>query len=582
MIVFYILSVGSYFQPDVYRFEDRLTYHQYFDDRYLFSELVDHIVISIAFLGWSIITIQNMITKWIISIGIGCILLIAILASSDVSLSLLSLVSLPSVIGANILNKRHSIVHPQPFKLTLNYLLISVAILSVISIFISTSYSDVNDPFIDMLILLSRFSPAVMLLLIFSAPIKSILHIVGQDIPVLRNRFQRTMDSLEQIYTRTSKYGSGQLVLILGALMTLSVIMILIPNTDDMHGPIGEDTLTYVNWAADLQSSASPDQVYRKSFVEIQDGDRPLSLFLLYLASLFLPLSAVTIIEFVLPALVAPALVLTIYFLTKELTSNNLVVLFTCFVTAISFQVIAGMYAGLLANGIALLPAYVSLIFLAKYLKTSKKLYWLLFIIALIILLLTHTYTWTIIIIFVVLFNIVLLINKKYTSNQIILVFVALSMVIVVDLLKSAITGSTLGLTRDLVLAEATDYGFTQFDIKWGNLVHVTQVHMAGIFGNIILLLLAIYGTMSVKYKSTIGIFVLVFISIAILPLFFGGKVILSRVLYDIPFQIPVGLAMTSIFYSKQGKLKVIVVIFSLLAVSIYIMFNLASIEQNI
>ena len=80
---------------------------------------------------------------------------------------------------------------------------------------------------------------------------------------------------------------------------------------------------------------------------------------------------------------------------------------------------------------------------------------------------------------------------------------------------------------------------------------------MAGIFGNIALLILAFFGTILVRYKSTIGTFVLVFTSIAIIPLYFGDKIILSRVMYDIPLQIPIGWAMTNIYLSREGKLEV-------------------------
>jgi hypothetical protein len=57
----------------------------------------------------------------------------------------------------------------------------------------------------------------------------------------------------------------------------------------------------------------------------------------------------------------------------------------------------------------------------------------------------------------------------------------------------------------------------------------------------------------------------------AILSLFFGDKIVQSRMLYYIPFQIPAGLALKNIFLSRNGKLRAIVISSSFFAISIYI-----------
>src|SRR5918996_865398 len=63
MILFYPLYVGSYFYPDVYRFEDRTTYHQYFKDNYIFSWLIDSTMIIFAFIGWLWSSIKKVTIK---------------------------------------------------------------------------------------------------------------------------------------------------------------------------------------------------------------------------------------------------------------------------------------------------------------------------------------------------------------------------------------------------------------------------------------------------------------------------------------------------------------------------------------
>lgn len=103
------------------------------------------------------------------------------------------------------------------------------------------------------------------------------------------------------------------------------------------------------------------------------------------------------------------------------------------------------------------------------------------------------------------------------------------------------------------------------------------EVHLGGIFGSFLILSLALYCAIMLRYKKyASSLFVMVFLSLGILPLLFGDKIVQSRVLYDIPFQIPAALALTGIIASKNGKLISIVIALSLLAISVYTMTNLA------
>jgi hypothetical protein len=66
-----------------------------------------------------------------------------------------------------------------------------------------------------------------------------------------------------------------------------------------------------------------------------------------------------------------------------------------------------------------------------------------------------------------------------------------------------------------------------------------------------------------------------VFLSLGILPVLFGDKIVQSRVIYDIPFQIPAAMALTYIFNSRTGKLITITIALSLLSIAVYTMTNL-------
>ena len=59
--------------------------------------------------------------------------------------------------------------------------------------------------------------------------------------------------------------------------------------------------------------------------------------------------------EIFLLSILAPILVLVIYFPTRELTNSTLGPLFSSFITAVSFQVMIGTYAGFYSTWIALI-----------------------------------------------------------------------------------------------------------------------------------------------------------------------------------------------------------------------------------
>jgi hypothetical protein len=147
--------------------------------------------------------------------------------------------------------------------------------------------------------------------------------------------------------------------------------------------------------------------------------------------------------------------------------------------------------------------------------------------------------------------------------------------VVAFDLAKGILLDTFSAVARNILVAETYGGDFLQLGERWTVLVRTVEVFLAGIYGNIIILILALYCTILLKLNNLAGYFSLIFLSIGIIPLLFGDKIVQSRVLYDIPFQIPAGFALTSIFLSRNGKLKSVVIGSSLLAIAIYTMNNL-------
>jgi hypothetical protein len=162
--------------------------------------------------------------------------------------------------------------------------------------------------------------------------------------------------------------------------------------------------------------------------------------------------------------------------------------------------------------------------------------------------------------------------KKVYEPRAIGIVMVIVICVIVIDLSKGYLIGITSGFQHDIGIAHSNNIEL--FD-RWGTIVGTVQVHLGGIFSNTIILTLALYTVIFLKCKNVAYLFIMVFLAICILPLFFGERIIQSRVLYDIPFQIPAGIALSNLFISRNGRLRSIAVSVSIFAISIYTMNNL-------
>ena len=234
-----------------------------------------------------------------------------------------------------------------------------------------------------------------------------------------------------------------------------------------------------------------------------------------------------------------------------------------------------GMYAGFYATWIALIFGFLSVLFALRYLNNRDKVNLIWFSISMIALLFSHVYTWTLITAFFIIYLLVLRWKKIYDSKSLKIILFIVVAVVAIDWLRSYLIGLDSGIQRDVIIAESFNFGLSQAASAWSNIVLTVEVHLGGIFGNILILSLAVYCAILLKYRNVSAIFIMVFLSIGVLPLFFGDKVVQSRVLYIIPFQIPAALALASVFQTRNGKLICTAIAVSLLAISVYTMNNL-------
>ena len=135
-------------------------------------------------------------------------------------------------------------------------------------------------------------------------------------------------------------------------------------------------------------------------------------------------------------------------------------------------------------------------------------------------------------------------------------------------MLKSSWTGSSTGLEADFSQGRL-GLGISQFSERLVTLADTVQTYYGGVYANITILGLVMYWLIRCQPRETANIFIMIFLSTALIPLFIGDWVLQSRVLYDIPFQIP---AAISLYYigRKNGK----IVSIALLLITVYLSFH--------
>jgi hypothetical protein len=582
LIIIYMFYIAFFFQLDIYFLKDRTTYYDTF--RNITNSELDgyRLALAILFILWIYLTPMSR-TEIVGSIVLTSVIGASYLLNLPILLDTVVVLSLPTILSIILARRltQHGKTAENSSKLAINYLVTIGAGLAIISIFISIkgsripAFTDGTDPFLIFYTVLAYFSPVLILLCIFSA----LLHLIS---PIIRKQWLIKYLHFDiPSHLLTPKKLVYTVVIVI---MLFSIALVTIPHLNPSrqdHPNVSVDIVYYERWIAQLQNSTDLAQFLKSLFIEISGGDRPLSLLLMLpIASLYpndIPLS----LELVLPPILASSLVLVMFLLTRKLTRNDVIALFSSFLTAISFQVLVGTYSGYYANWMGLIVMYLSFFFLMKYLRNPSNNFALFLFTALTVtLLFIHSYTWSIAVVFSLIFVLVSYYKKLIIRRRIVaIVCLVLLSSVIFDLAKSSSGIGQGALGRNLFTIERSGSGLDQFENRWSNLVRTVQVYVGGIYGNPFFLSIAFLGCILLLYNSKkeyTSQFVLILLSLGILPLFFGDREILARIIYVIPFQIPA--AMAIFWIQKRGVLGMatsIALVLSITAGSIRIATNI-------
>jgi hypothetical protein len=626
-LFFYLYIIGSFFKVTVYPLIDRVVTYILFQG-HIINEYVDNITAIVAAILWLLFSLNNRIIRYSLSIAYGGIgIILAVVSPDNIIFDIIALLSMPLIIGVSLYNyyyhhrhykqqKKKNILNFNA-KLTLRYISLAVIAMSAIGIVVpvaavfltpnfdssagrtALSASFQASPQATIFLLLSSFSTIYILLLVSCIGVKALFKVGLRrlKLDIKEEDISQNLTEHDDHYYEQNKLKTQAKIAFLLLAIVLSVVLVLIPqhplvNKDNQN--IGVDTTYYVYWIGELSRSKNAfDLIYQSFVVQGQDGDRPLSLlFLFFVYQVAGGNNLSDVIEHS-PLILGPGIVLALYFLTLELTRNEKIALIAAFFAVVYVHTLVGIYAGFYANWLGLIVGYISLVFLFRYLRTGRLSDIVVFSTLLIGVLFTHVYTWTILAAVAGIFLLVMLLlgiwdmkkkkknkNKNIVSNnpftnrkRITWLLIAVLVSVGVDITKVLLTDSSGGLVQDIELAQ-TNLGIEQFNTRFDTLDSTMHGSLGGIFSNFIILILGLFWVLKSNIREPSTIFLMIFLSLGLIPLNIGGWILQTRVLYDMPFEIPAAIALYYISRRSDSILVTLAACTWLVAVSLITVMN--------
>ncbi|WP_458719152.1 hypothetical protein [Candidatus Nitrosocosmicus sp. R] len=473
------------------------------------------------------------------------------------------------------------------FSLTL-IVLSSLALLINFSILLDfeKEFSTLRNYLYEIFLMFTSFSPFFVLVLLFAVPFRWIADFSSKLIN-LKDR-----QSMENSCQDRTNLRVSYSIPILTLILFFSILIALLPHLPFLNlenKSISVDTGNYGYTVKVLTTNKDLYHSFLESF-QIQfgthpnaaSGDRPLTLFIMVVLSILVPVDFDTLVDTIVPIILSPLLVLSVYYLVREFTNNQIVSLIAAFLTTISPQILVGIYGGLLANWFALTLFYFSVYGILKYLKSSENKYLIILIILIILLRFTHVYSWIMMTPILIVFSIIYIIK----DNTIDLKFrirkaIIFSLVLFTPyLLGNILLPLLVEVNQPNNLTDLNNIfdslTFKNLSTSLESLTYSVMLQNGGITANGVILALCI-GWIAYFYKfNTLTLFISVILILSIVPVFLGNNIFQSRILYNIPFQIPAAVTLYYIFRVKSaGKIAFISIVLCLVTITLRTVSNL-------
>jgi len=305
------------------------------------------------------------------------------------------------------------------------------------------------------------------------------------------------------------------------------------PDLNPSGNLVGVDSQLYVDWLGEMMSRPV-DEAVHYAFAEAALGSRPLLLIPVYAISMLGGISPKLAIQS-LPAALTPLLTLsTFMFVRRGVRSENAAGL-AGVLAAFSFNLAVGMWGSYYANWLALAEAYLFLTILLSFSDSQSfpkfaVLTWLSLTI-----LLTHPWTWVMILTVCVVFSITIWREGKgpsYTLHIVLLILVGLG----ADVLKNWILGPPTVATD--LSTKGPVAGLHELIMIWPNVIDSLLFTHSGLLANSALLSLAILSLLALRFADQFQRLLVIWTTSAAVPFVFLDSYHQARIVYDLPIPI--------------------------------------------
>ncbi|MGD0159082.1 MAG: hypothetical protein ABSB89_02160 [Candidatus Bathyarchaeia archaeon] len=296
---------------------------------------------------------------------------------------------------------------------------------------------------------------------------------------------------------------------------------------------IGSDSMDYVNWLS---------SVAQKGLQTAFNTDRPFPILLMYAVQIATGSSPETVVR-IMPTILAICLSLAIYWFVKVGTKNELAALMSSLFSSFSFQITVGLFGYFLANWLAIIESLVLMIFLLNSFEKQSWKYLAASAVMGFSVLLTHPYTWDVLMAILIIYFAWALIGKRSRREREILLLILL--------LASNFLFYTVYALAPFGKGISSSAGGGIYEVGSGisvsnllnlqrNVAMIVQSYVGGLLGNPLLVLLAIVGVFSMfDFAKRFNKIMILWIAVPALALLaVSPDPYYYRFLYLIPIQI--------------------------------------------
>ena len=439
-------------------------------------------------------------------------------------------------------------------------LLLAVAteIVSIIEWSVYPYFPDKGLVFLRMnatiLAVLAPFSPTLLIFLLYTWPVRFAVSLDNRFSARLKAYLNGIVQSL-LLLARPYSLGSitgltltrrPRLLLALG--IALACFVGLIPYRATLNpsmSPVGVDAHFYIDYVNQMLGK-SPAAAISYAMGFAWEGSRPLLLVPMYLIAATGLVSVTQTFE-ALPVVLGPLLALSTFIFVREGYKDEKIAAVASIFSVLSFNTTVAMWAGFYANWLALSESYLFLTIFLKFSRAASVSKFVILTLLSISILLTHPWTWAIVLAVTTLFVLISLREERsITQGKALFVLVALN--IVLEVAKSQIFGGLI-VSQDTapILSGA---GLLSSQGLWQNLITTLFTFYNGLLGNAVLLGLPAITMLFLKFRDRFERLLIVWVALSSIPFLALASPLQTRILYDMP--LPVITALALLFLTRQ------------------------------